>query len=182
LAFGEVDQQHIDTIFIPWVAFNWFAETEEADLPERTIPPKPLGLEYLEENAEELDEYQQAFIREACSQPYSFFVVTDVVEGKSLGIRDIFLDRAFNVKEVIGSKTLQRGYILFTRVVPLEDQTIMVGMAPIVLSPRDHLRLLDIRDDLKKRMRKGGMELNQELLFDLDLEMREVYWGGGATD
>jgi SEC-C motif-containing protein len=171
----EVDELHLETIFLPWVAFNWIADTDEVGLPERTLPDQPLGLEYLEENADELDEYQQAFIRLACSQPYSFFVVTDSVAGKSLGIRDLFLDRTFTLKEAKASRTLQRGDIVFSRVLLLEDQTIMVGMAPIRLPPSEHLLLLDIRDGLKKRLRKGGKQLNQQLLFDFDLEIRHVY-------
>jgi hypothetical protein len=169
----EIDEMHTEAMFFPWVAFNWVPEFESEEPPE--IEALPFGLEYLEENAEALNQYQQAFIREACSQPYSFFAITDVTAGESMAIRDIFLSRAFRVKESAASKTLKRGDIVFSRVVQLEGQAIMVGMAPTVLPARHQRFLLDTRDDLKKGLRKGGLELSQPLLLESDLDMRILY-------
>ena len=171
--WGEhpVDDQHLDTIFIPWVAFNWIPETDEDESAEL-----PLGLECLRENAGRLDDYKQRFILTACSQPFSFFSVTGVAEGSSLELRDVFLDRTFTVKEAQASGTLRRGDIIFARVVPLDGQAIVVGMSPVAIPPSEHIGLLDIRDEIKKEVRKDGLELSAESLIEWDLEMRSVYW------
>jgi hypothetical protein len=132
---------------------------------------------YLDENAARLDDYQQRFIRTACDQPFSFFAVTGVVPGKSLGLRDIFLDRKFTVKEAQASATLKRGDIIFARVVQLDGQAIVVGMAPMAIPPAEHIHLLEIRDEIKKEMRDEGFEFNLESLREWDLEMRDIYLG-----
>jgi hypothetical protein len=170
----EVDEIHNETIFLPWLAFNWIPETD----PEGRVDPdaQPLGLEYLEKNARTPDRYQQAFIRAACGEPYSFFLITDVDPGKSMGIRDIFLGRTLTVKESAGSKQLKRGDVVFSRVVELEGQAIMLGMAPTMLPPPCHREILDSRDDFTEKLGKSGIKLDKALLQEYDIEMREIYF------
>src|SRR5260370_24714 len=45
----EVDETHRDSIFLPWLAFNWVPETDQEGL--AAPDAQPLGLEFLEENA-----------------------------------------------------------------------------------------------------------------------------------
>ncbi|HSO75062.1 MAG TPA: SEC-C metal-binding domain-containing protein [Blastocatellia bacterium] len=166
------DELHGDSFLIPWVAFTWIPEIDENETQQ-----KPLGLLCLEEHAGRLGDYQQRFIRAACSEPFSFFSVTGTVPGKSLELRDIFLNRTFTVKEARASTSLKRGDIIFARVVPLDGQAIVVGMAPVAIPPREHPHLLDIRDEIKKEMREAGFEFNLESLREWDLEMRDLYLG-----
>src|SRR6266404_6142980 len=112
----EVDEMHVETIFMPWVAFSWTHEVSESGPSGLVITEQPLGLWYLDEHATPLDDYEQRFIRTACTQPFSFFAVSDVVAGKSLGLRDVFLDRTFTVKESKASKTLSPGDIIFAKI------------------------------------------------------------------
>jgi hypothetical protein len=164
----EVDEVHIDPHFLPWVAFSWMPDTGEPVL-------RPLALDYLDEASEQLNEYEQRFVREACAQPFSFFVVNHAVQGKSLSVRDIFLDRTFTVREAKASRTLTRGDIIFARVVPLDGQAIFAGLAPIRIPPSEHVRLLDARDELKQEMADEGFELNAQGLVEWELEMRSIY-------
>jgi hypothetical protein len=170
----ELDELHRDTILFPWLAFNWIPETGQTELYEEE--PTPVALEYLAEYIEDLEPYQQAFILEACAQPYSFFAVMEVWPGEALTVRDIILSRTVTVKELQGSKALKRGDIVFSRIVELEGQAIMLGMAPTILPPRLHRYILEIRDDLKTKARKGGAKLNQQFLLEYDLEMRDAYY------
>ena len=133
-------------------------------------------MEYLEENLEQLDEYQIAFIISACGQPFSFFEVAGAVPGKNLDLRDIFLERTFTVKETRASRTLRRGEIIFARVLPLEGQAILLGMGTTGIPPRLHLSLLNIRDEIKKEMQDEGFKLDLEALRQWDFELRDVYW------
>ena len=164
------DQRYGDSIFVPWAAFDWIPEIDEIEY------EQPLALDYLDEQGEQLDDYQQRFIRAACSQPFSFFSVTDVVAGKSLALRDVFLDREFTVKEAQATRKLKRGDIIFARVVPLDDQAVLVGMAPIALPPRDLSWLLDVREDIKKDLRSERLKLNLENLGGCDSELRGAYF------
>lgn len=171
--WGEypVDEVHGDSFLIPWVAFNWIPEVDE-----NATAEQPLGLAFLDEHSGRIDDYQQRFIRAACSEPFSFFSVTSAVPGRSLELRDIFLDRTFTVTEAGASISLKRGDIIFARVVPLDGQAIVVGMAQFAIPPSEHTGLLDIRDEIKKEMRKEGFKLSLESLIEWDLEMRSVYW------
>ena len=170
-----IENMFSETIVIPWSVFNWIPPKLKKGRSSRGRPKQQLGLEYLKENAGLLDEYERAFIFEACHQPFSFFVITDVAPGKSLGLRDLFLDRTFTVKEASASRRARPGDILFTRVVPMGEQAVMVGMAPVPLPPGEHLSLLDLRDSFKKHFRDNGLELNQFALFYLDVYLREAY-------
>jgi len=175
---GEFNPEDInfENFFVPWLVFNWVHEDAKINSTHR-LPGQPLALEYLRANRQRLDSYKQAFIRSACAQPFSFFSVTEVAAGQSLGLRDLFMDRTFTVKESSASRTLQRGDAVFGRVVPLEEQAILVGMAPMAVPPQYHLSLLDLRDGFKKNFRKTGVELNVENLCLADTQMRRVYLG-----
>jgi len=168
------DHTNFDNFFEPWLVFNWIPEEQEIDSP-RGLSVEQLALEYLRKNRRRLDSYQQAFIRTACAQPFSFFAITEVEVGKSLGLRDLLLDRIFTVKEASASKTLQRGDVVFARVVPLGGQAIMVGMGPTVVPPRYQPSLFDSRDTLKKLIRNVGLKMNLESVGLADKQMREIY-------
>lgn len=88
----------------------------------------------------------------------------------------MILDRTFTVKEASASKTLKRGDIIFARVLPLGGQTIIVGLAPLVIPPNYHYRLLDLRDGLREQMKKFRRELDAEFLLAFDTEIREIYF------
>ena len=171
----EVDDILFESVFVPWLVFNWIPEPIARGPSRRAFPEQQLGLEYLDENADRIDEYQERFILTACSQPFSFFAVTGAVAGKSLALRDIFLDRTFTVKEAKASITLRRADIIFARVVPLDGQAILVGMGPTAIPSSAHTRLLDIRDEIRKEMREEGFELNLESLREWDQPIRDIY-------
>lgn len=177
--WGEysVDESYIESIFIQWVAFSWISETVGNEPAGVALAEQPHGLDYLDEDPDGLDDYQKRFILAACAQPFSFFAITGIVPGKSLALRDIFLDRTFTVKEAKASMTLKRGDIIFARVVALDGQAIAVGMGPTAIPPSEHSRLLDFRDEIKNEMREEGYEFNLESLREWDLEMRDIYLG-----
>jgi len=61
-------QPELDTVFIPWVVFNWIpdnAEVEDA----AHLPEMPVAMHYLKVKGSRLDVFQHRFIEEICSQP-----------------------------------------------------------------------------------------------------------------
>jgi hypothetical protein len=67
-----------ESIFIPWFIFSWLPAPAGHSLSRTLLPPEPLALLYLAEQGQDLDEYQKSFIQAACSEPFSFFLVTAV--------------------------------------------------------------------------------------------------------
>lgn len=168
---------YLESIVIPWMLFNWRPQSRGRDKDEKPRALNaPLALMFLKENASQLTGYQQAFIRAACAQPFSFFGVTDVVEGKSIELQDILLDRRFTVREASASRTVREGDILFARVLPLEGQTILFGVAPVIIPPRFHLKLLDLQEGLQGLLRKFSDKLRVEFLLAGDEKLREFYF------
>lgn len=150
-------------------------QDEDEDEHDLIVLP-PLAILYLDEYADKLSQYEQAFIFEACLQPHTFFVIDNVDPGKSMAIRDIYLGRKFTVKEPAASQALQRGDIIYSSVVELDGQAILLGLAPTMLPPQAHRDILDARDALKKELKSEGRKLDKEALLRYDIELRDLYF------
>ncbi len=161
----------LDTAFLPWFVFNWVpdnAEEEEVD----HLPEMPVAIHYLEHKGSRLDTFQQRFITEICEQQYSFFMVTDTNPGESLTLRDLMLGREVTVHERQASSTLQKASIIFTRIITMDDASIMVGCAPTVIPPTYHNDFIDLRE----KMAQHFPSLDQDVLFEYDFELRTMYY------
>lgn len=165
-------EPELDTAFIPWFVFNWIPDNAEVDEAEH-YPEMQVAMHYLEQKASRLDSFQRRFIEEICSQPYSFFVVTDVVLGQQMTLRDLLLGREVTVHERQASSTLRNGSIIYTRIITMDDTSIMVGCAPTVIPAKYLNEFIDIREDLAGR----PLGLDRDLLHEYDIELREIYYG-----
>lgn len=165
------DVPEFENTFIPWFLFNWIPDNTDALEAER-LPEKQIALLYFEEFPSCCDKYQRIYIQTICNRPYSFFVVLDVVPSKSLTIRDLFIGEEFTVKEKQGSQSLQRGDIVFARVMPLDGQAVMVGSGTNVIPPNCHYQFIDLREKLEKV--NGPLTL--EHLHEYDIELRGYYF------
>ncbi|GJL49539.1 MAG: hypothetical protein NPIRA01_07660 [Nitrospirales bacterium] len=164
-------QPELDTAFLPWFVFNWIPDNAEIEETEH-IPEMPVAQHYLEAKGSRLDEFQQCFIKEICSQAYSFFMVTDVEPGESLTLRDLILGREVTVHERQASSTLPKASIIFTRIITMDDASIMVGCAPTVIPPIYHSDFIDVRENLAEKFPND----DQSFLFEYDIELRTMYY------
>jgi hypothetical protein len=169
------EEQLTLTIFVPWFVFNWLPAPAKQSLFGTAPPPEPLAVTYLAEHGSQLDDYQKSFIQAACSEPFSFFVVTAAEPGRSLTLRDLLLTREVTVKERQASETLRRGNVIYARCVSLAGQSILLGVAPIPLPPETQGALLELRDMLKKTTRNSG-PLDPLLLHSKDGFLRSIYF------
>ena len=161
-----------ETIFIPWFLFNWIPEQPGRHSKKRRFPEKQIALHYLEDRTGELDAFDVKFIESACAQPYSFYAVTDVVPGQSLMLRDIFLETTCMVREYNAAISGNKGIVLFSRILTVDDTAIMLGAAPLAIPARYHGWLIDMRESWKKKRNK----LNVNFLHEADIELRGYYW------
>lgn len=160
------------TVFIPWFLFNWKPDVGERDTGLPPLPEKQIALCYLDENGERFNDFQKQLIEAVCGLPYGFFVITDVVPGKSLALRDLLLQREYIVKERTGTIPEAKGCIMFARVLTMEDTSIMFGAAPLAIPPSYMNWFIDLREKWKKEWGR----LNTEFLFAYDLELRDIYF------
>ena len=152
------EEQLTATIFVPWFVFNWLPAPAKRPLSQIAPPPEPLAVTFLAEQGSLLDHYQKSFIQAACSEPFSFFLVTSVDPGHSLTLRDLLLGREVIVKERSATETLKRGNIIYARCVSLAGQSILLGVAPIPLPPDMQGMLLDLRDVLRETWKRGLLD------------------------
>lgn len=149
LPMDAEETPEVDSAFPPWLLFNWDPDPQ-AEGREEELPEIPVALHYLQHRLESLDSYQQRFITEACGQPYSFFQVTDTDPGKQLMLRDILLQREVTVNERQSSSTLQKGNILFSRVITMDGDSVMLGCAPVMIPGRFVDQIIGFREDVAK--------------------------------
>jgi hypothetical protein len=144
------EKQLVDSIFIPWLVFNWRpAPPGRGRVPRQPEAEQP-ALAFLSEHGSQLDDYQKSFIRAACDEPFTFFLVTAVEPRRSLTLRDLLLEREVTVRERQATETLKRGNVIYARSVSLAGHSILLGVGPVPLPPDAQGWLLDFRDDLRK--------------------------------
>jgi hypothetical protein len=167
-------EPEFDTIFLPWFVFNWMPEeAEESEQDNGELAPEiPVAMHYLQDKAATIDSFERRFIEEVSSQPYSFFQVTDTIPGKSLSLRDILLQREVTVHEQQASTMLRKGNIIFTRIMTLDDTSIMVGAAPTVIPPEYIQGFIDLREKLTH----GNPDYGQGFVFEYDIELLMIYF------
>jgi len=158
----DVEELLLPTIFIPWFLFTWIPRMDY-------VPEKEIGLQYLEKRGYTLTPYQKRVLEAFCQSYYSFYYVLDVVPEKSVHLKDIFLGTEHTIKEKQGTQFLERGHIVFTSLVSLDNQSISISILPYTLSSH-HLALIDVKNALKKMM--GRKRLTPAMMRDVDNELR----------
>lgn len=158
-----------ETIFLPWFLFNWIAD----DFSDSGIDfiGKPIAISYLEEKNHKLDSFQQRYIKSICAEQFSFYVVTDVIPGQSLVLKDLIINRTVSIHERQGSEAIKIGNIIFARVMTMDDSSVMVGCAPIIIPATYHSYFIDLRDD----WRPAFKELGKDILLEFEDEIRQIY-------
>lgn len=161
----------LEPVFLPWFVFNWIPDEVYEDEMGR-YPQMQVALHYLEKRGDRVDALQRRFIEAICKEPYSFFLVTGAVPGQSLDLKDLLAHREVTVVERQASEMLRGGEILFSRIVTLDQISIMVGCAGMPIPPGYFDSLLDFREWLEESFPGSP----RERLLEYDLEIRDFYF------
>ncbi|MFH1018944.1 MAG: hypothetical protein V1798_12310 [Pseudomonadota bacterium] len=160
-----------ETIFLPWLLFNWIPRREKSRTGKSDFPDRPIALKLLKQDPSRFNVLETRFIEAASASPYSFFAVNETVPGESVTLRDVFLNEVVIVKEREASRRVQKGDVLFTRILSLDGTSIMLGCAPLLIPPRSIFRLFDTRDSIVKEIGP----LSREKLHAVDPTLRRLY-------
>ena len=159
-----------ETMFMPWLLLG-FCPDPESDEARNDWPEQPIGLEWLVTQGARIPDLDRAFIETACRSALSTLVVEEVAPQRSLDIKDVLTGKRFHVLEQGASQRLQRGDLLFTRVLTLDGASIMFGAAPFIVPPRWHTHIIDWRERAFRRRLMSRQDLE-----DFDIEIRELYF------
>jgi hypothetical protein len=164
--------EEFTSFFLPWFVYEFI---DDPDDPERIdgAPDVSMASLYLQRHDDELSSIERAFLEAASTSPLSFYAVTRVERGREIALHDILTGADVVVREQTASQTVHPGELLFTRVITLDSVSIMSGCAPLVIPPRWHHTVLDLRE----RFGGGsGRLLSRDDVRELDIELRDLYF------
>jgi hypothetical protein len=117
-----------------------------------------------------LDSYERRYIDAVCSQPCTFYMVKAAVPGREITLRDILRRQEVTVRERQASATLRPGQIVFTKVVSLDGEAVMLGCAPYAIPSRYFDEIVALRERIAQHH-----EVDTLTLRDFEMELRELY-------
>jgi len=168
---GAPDLEHDDGGFLPWALFNRVAPRRRRS-GRRRGAPRPIALDYLDEQGDALDPFERRFLEAVCRRPFSFHAVESVEPGRALGLCDVLTGAVHTVRERKASGLVQVGDIVYGRVLELDSVAILVGCGSIPLPASLRIDLVDLRESIAG---EGGF-LTEETLRAADGVLREFYW------
>ena len=168
--YDQTDE--FSSFFVPWFVYEFVDDPND---PERVAnaPNESLAALYLRRHDDQLSSTERSFLTSGSISPLTFYAVQHVIPGREIALHDVMTGRDVVVRERSATETVRPGAVLFTRVVTVDDLSIMSGCAPLVIPPEWHLGLLDLRQRLTTG--KGRM-LTVEAVRDLALELRDLYF------
>ena len=158
-----------DTSFPPWMLFDWEPEQcwESEHVQRPAIPP---ARHFARRKGTRLDSYELRFIEAASEEPFTFYLVLAPVPGREIKLRDIFRQNEVTVRERQASTMLRPGDIVFTKVVRMDGQAIMLGCAPYPIPSRYFDAIVTFRERIAR-----DRDLDAEVLDDYRIELRGLY-------
>jgi hypothetical protein len=155
-------------IFIPWFFYEWYPDGEESLIegaPE--IPPA----QSLAEIGRGLTDDERAYLLECCLTSFSFFEILEINPDVSLKLKDILTEEYHSVLDKKATQGVQKGDLLFGKVIRIDDLDILEACAPIIIKPSFKLDVLEF----KKLIQKKNREITQDLLHEYGMEVLEAY-------
>lgn len=164
-------EPEMETVFVTWFLYNWIPDNALLD-EEEYYPDVQIARHYLAQGSAQIDSYKRQFIEEACSQPFSFFMVTGVVAGRQLTLRDLLLKWEVTVQELRASMGISKGAILYARVITIDDCSIMLGCGMAVIPPSFIDEFIATREEFEAEHPGFG----KDFLLENDLRLRNMYF------
>lgn len=164
-----LDEEHFISQFgMSWILFNWIAEDpfDGVDFD----ASQTIAMNYYQRYQKKLNSKEKQFIQAINGTYYSFYSILEVEPEKEITIRDLLLDKTHTIKEKHGTHYLEKGEIVFSRVLEIENQSIFVGMAPMVIPARGYIELVDFKNWLVAENDNHALtkiSLSRELDWDI---------------
>ncbi len=163
----------LQNFLMPWIFFNWIPD-ENFGL-KKFDPEITIAENYLRNYKVKLNSDELRFLEAMLTTFYSFYAVLDVVKDQSLLVKDILLGTEHHIKERQGTHHLKRGDIVFGRILTLDNQSIFVGMAPLMMPPQYHTSLLNFKKWLIEENDDKPLD-GYALRNELDLDIYDYFF------
>jgi len=171
-----IDDEHFFNQFIiPWVLFNWLPEQDDYFGETKFDMTQTIAINYLKAYSSKLNSIEKRFIEAMNKTHYSFYSILEVDLEQSITVKDILLGTTHLIKERQGTHFLKRGDIVFSRILTLDEQSIFVGMAPILIPAKFQTTLIDFREWLIEEYDDKPLT-SEALKSELDLELFDYFF------
>ena len=166
----DPDSVHLP-VFMPWFLYEWQPDPEETIVPVGDLEGFPVVSEYLRRRGRHQDPLTVRYLEACRDSTFSFLDVLEVSPGSGFTMQDALTRWHGFVTEKSASRTVQKGDILFAKVVTLDDLSILDGCSPIAFPPLEKAAVIELRN----LIRKANSTVTAGVLKDYRLEMLEIY-------
>jgi len=130
---ASIDRHTYAAYFKSWFYYSWPLPSEFSSLAGISMLQK-----CLREHSSLFTAYEKKVAAAIYNAPFSFFLVQNVTPDQKLFLQDIMRQNEVVVKEHTGTHYLHKGQVVLARVVTVDEQSVIVGMAPFSI-PNDYL-------------------------------------------
>jgi hypothetical protein len=150
--------------FTRWFEYDWLPEDG----------PGP-GEALLESDDSRIDPEILRLVETTLISPYSFLQVTAVEPGMEFTARDILRKTDHRIIERAASSTLERGSIVYARIVEMDGTEFMMGNGTRVIPSSFMADLVTLREKMLGKNPSTASSLANELLLGFEKQMRLFY-------
>ena len=170
----QIDMESFfEPFFIPWFLFNWIPAENFGVA--AFDPMSTIAQNYLKKHVKKLTGLEKRFIQAMNKTYYSFYGILEVHFEKSIVMKDLLLGSLHTTKERQGTHYVKRGDIILSRILTLNNQSISIGMAPIIVPASYHTKLIDFKETLLQE--NNNQPLTPALLRDeFDFEICDYFF------
>jgi len=167
------ENKPIVQIFMPWFFYNWVPDPEDTEVKKKPLKDTPPAATLLLTEKNRLNSFEKEYIESCCNRPYSFYEIKDSIVGSSIDVEDILTGERYTVYEKKGSQNAVPGSVFFGKIVIIQNKYYFDGLAPIQIPPKYKLQIINLRENIKKDLKK---EITTEDLIELEGVFRGVFW------
>jgi hypothetical protein len=162
-----------DQIFMPYFLYLWD--------PERPFPKREPGeegavaREFVHAKARMLSDLDRQFLKQATTQPLSFYEVVWCKPGERMALRDILLDQNTEVIERSATQLLREGDLVYAQIWHEPAPAVMGFSAPLAIPPRWKADVIALRKKLRRKIARKKRDLTAADLIHYEDDVREAY-------
>jgi hypothetical protein len=160
---AAIDKDVYEVLFNFWLCFCWEMDNKCT-----------IAQYFLQEHPQYFSSYEKRFIQSLEATCFTFYLVQNVIFERRLILKDIFTQNMIEVKECNGTKGIKKGSIIFGRHTTLDNQSILIGFAPVVIENGYFASLIHLRDSLCDQL--SLQVFTPKLLKQYDFMLREFYF------
>ena len=165
-------ESHHSQLFMPWFFYDWLPGPENIDIANEKYYDIPIGKALLiDKKTNKLSSSQREYVEKCLQSPFSFYEVLECRKGDGFQLCDLFTREEYRVVEKSGSESVEKGYMLFGKLLTMEDVTTLEACSPFAIPPSMKLHIIDMRNHIKK----SCSHITNSVLKKYDRELLGLY-------